>query len=70
MCSFDTVIYPCPVLGDWVRTDQTRADCSREHRCESEQGCPVEKYFVSASFMSDEVSSRRHGLVNLLAGHV
>lgn len=48
MCSFDTVIHPCPVLADWVRLDQTRADCAGEHRCESFMACPLESHFADA----------------------
>ena len=45
MCSFDTVIHPCPVLGDWVRTDQTCDDCAGEHLCDSRQTCPLGAQF-------------------------
>jgi hypothetical protein len=49
MCSFDTVIHPCPFLGDWVRTDQTRADCAGEHCCDLQQICPLDAQFNEAS---------------------
>lgn len=49
MCSFDTVIHPCPILGDWVRIDQTRADCAGEHCCESFLDCPLKAQFVDAA---------------------
>lgn len=48
MCSFDTVICPCPLLGDWVRTDQSRADCAGEHFCESQDACPLVGQFADA----------------------
>lgn len=53
MCSYDALICPCPVIGDWVRIDQSQADCSREHHCAPDQVCPIEDDFHKAETQAE-----------------
>lgn len=62
MCSYDALICPCPVIGDWVRIDQSQADCSREHACAPDQDCPIQDDFLQAA-EEKEVGRPSSGLV-------
>ena len=67
MCSYDALICPCPVIGDWVRIDQTQVDCSREHDCLPGQVCPIEGYFQTTHATLSESPQRcRARLVDAL----
>jgi len=47
---FDSPFEFCPVCGAYVLLDQTQRQCAREHRCEGEPKCPLEKYFTGIEF--------------------
>lgn len=68
MCSYDSLICPCPVVGDWVRIDQSQGDCSREHRCAADQVCPIEDEFLVA--MRIEAPRRCSRLIEVLTGRI
>jgi len=45
---FDSPIAPCTAIREYVLTDQTQAQCAREHDCPPERVCPLHGYFVAA----------------------
>ena len=47
---FDSPIAPCPLCGQMVLLDQTRAECAREHHCSGSTACPLERYFSGIDF--------------------
>ena len=47
---FDSPIAPCPVCGEMVLLDQTKAECAREHRCSKTTICPLQKSFSGIDF--------------------
>lgn len=47
---FDSPIDYCPVCGQMVTLDQTRVECSREHRCSTGTPCPLREYFSGIDF--------------------
>ena len=56
MCGYDALICACPVINDWVRVDQSQADCSREHQCPSGLVCPIEDQFLACIEASETES--------------
>lgn len=46
MNSFDAIIEHCPAIGQWVRVDQTRDECARQHRCPQNRVCPIGACFA------------------------
>lgn len=67
MCSYDALICPCPVIGDWVRIDQSQADCSREHDCAPDQVCPIGDDFLKAE-TKKEAARPYSALLSFLVG--
>lgn len=49
MSIFDSPIARCEAIHEMVLTDETQAECAREHECPSSQACPLEGYFVAPS---------------------
>lgn len=49
MCTFDSPIARCEAVHEIVLTDETQAECAREHGCPSDRICPLCGYFVEAS---------------------
>lgn len=47
---FDSPIAPCPVCGEMVLLDQTKAECAREHHCSKATLCPLQKFFSGIDF--------------------
>ncbi len=47
---FDSPIAPCPVCGEMVLLDQTKAECAREHHCTRKVACPLREYFTGIDF--------------------
>ena len=47
---FDSPIAPCPVCGQMVLLDQTKAECAREHHCTRKVACPLREYFTGIDF--------------------
>lgn len=68
MCSYDTLICPCPIIGDWVRIDQSQVECSREHRCADDQVCPIGNEFLAAE--TNEVPKKHSRLIGGLVGRL
>ena len=68
MCSYDALICRCAVIADWVRIDQSQAECSQEHGCAPKQECPLESDFIAAELAMRKAPVRNHSrLVELLA---
>jgi hypothetical protein len=47
----------CPVSAQWVRVDQSRWECGREHGCKQEP-CPLEKQFAHREPMRENAHVR------------
>lgn len=66
MCSYDSLICVCSVIGNWVRIDQTRAECSQEHGCGSDQLCPLSDAFLyGAAAVPAQATPMAVGMVRL-----
>jgi hypothetical protein len=46
---FDSPISRCEAVREMVITDQTQAECSREHSCPTDRICPLSGYFSATS---------------------
>lgn len=46
MSIFDSPIARCEVVREMVLTDETQAECAREHECPASRVCPLDGYFV------------------------
>lgn len=55
---FDSPIAPCPVCGEMVLLDQTKAECSREHRCGKQVECPLQECFSGIDFSTEQPKER------------
>lgn len=51
---FDSPVEPCPVCGQMVLLDQTQVECAREHTCNPEIPCPLQKYFTGIDFSVEQ----------------
>lgn len=51
---FDSPMEHCPVCGQMVVLDQTRKECGRQHGCDTDIECPLEKYFTGAAAALDK----------------
>lgn len=49
MCTFDSPIGRCEVVGEMVLLDETQQECAREHRCPQGRNCPLEGCFYEQS---------------------
>lgn len=49
MSIFDSPIARCEVVREMVLTDETQAECAREHDCAPGQVCPLCEYFSETS---------------------
>lgn len=49
MSGFDVHFAPCPAVGEMVITDQTQAECAREHECPAGRKCPLDGDFAEIS---------------------
>ncbi|MBI5107491.1 MAG: hypothetical protein HZA62_01975 [Rhodocyclales bacterium] len=47
---FDSPVSPCPVCGEMVLLDQTKAECAREHHCGGKTLCPLQEFFSGIDF--------------------
>lgn len=70
MCSYDTLICVCPVINDWVRIDQSQADCSHEHQCPPGQACPIGDQFLSCGPLREPEPPSRAALIDRLIGRL
>lgn len=48
MSVFDSPIARCEAVREMVLTDETQAECAREHGCPAGRICPLCGYFVDA----------------------
>ncbi len=53
MCFFDSPIARCEAVREMVLTDETQAECAREHDCPADRVCPLCGYFTDTSGMAD-----------------
>lgn len=49
MSFFDSPIARCEAVREMVLTDETRAECAREHDCPAGRQCPLQAYFTETS---------------------
>lgn len=47
MSAFDSPIARCDAVHELVLTDETQAECAREHECPPGRICPLCGYFVT-----------------------
>ena len=46
MSAFDSPIARCEAVHELVLTDETQAECAREHECPPGRICPLSGYFA------------------------
>lgn len=49
MCYFDSPVGRCAVVREMVLLDETQQECAREHGCDSNRACPLQRYFTEQS---------------------
>lgn len=55
MCFFDSPVSRCEMAHEMVLTDQTQAECAREHACPAGCDCPLRACFAETSGLSETV---------------
>lgn len=62
MSLFDSPIARCEAIREMVLTDETQAECAREHACPPDRICPLYNYFPEQSGRSEsqEEAPRLH----------
>jgi hypothetical protein len=60
---FDSPISRCDVVREMVVTDQTQAECAREHGCPPDRICPLCGYFSETSGISAAAAAAMGGTV-------
>ena len=55
MSFFDSPIARCEAVRQMVLTDETQAQCAREHNCPPGFKCPLCGYFTESTGISEEV---------------
>ncbi|HEX8962181.1 MAG TPA: hypothetical protein VF801_04180 [Rhodocyclaceae bacterium] len=70
MCSYDALICACPVINDWVRIDQSQADCSNEHQCPPGQACPIVDQFLSNWAVAEATPACPNQFIRKLVGRL
>ena len=56
MSFFDAPLARCEAVRQMVLTDETQAECAREHDCPPGFKCPLCGYFTESSGLSEEGS--------------
>lgn len=56
MSFFDSPLARCEAVRQMVLTDETQAECAREHDCPPGFKCPLCGYFTESSGISEESS--------------
>lgn len=56
MSFFDSPIARCEAVRQMVLTDETQAQCAREHDCPAGFACPLCGYFTETSGIAEEAS--------------
>ena len=54
MTFFDSPIARCEAVREMVLTDETQAECAREHACPPDRVCPLQGCFTENSGMEEE----------------
>jgi len=54
MSYFDSPIARCEAVRELVLTDETQAECAREHGCPPGFKCPLRGYFTERKGPSDQ----------------
>lgn len=55
--SFDSPISRCEAVHEMVLTDQTQAECAREHDCPPDRVCPLCGYFTETSGITETIDA-------------
>jgi hypothetical protein len=58
MSFFDAPLARCEAVRQMVLTDETQAECAREHDCPPGFKCPLCGYFTESSGLSEEASAQ------------
>ena len=53
MCFIDSPISRCEAVREMVLTDQTQAECAREHECPPGRHCPLDGCFAEMSGVTE-----------------
>lgn len=56
MSTFDSPISRCEAVREMVLTDETQAECAREHECPPDRVCPLSGYFTEAESTTEETT--------------
>lgn len=59
MCYFDSPVARCELIHELVLTDETQAECAREHQCPAGRICPLCAYFVDTRTCAGKLAPRR-----------
>ena len=54
MSIFDSPIARCEAVREMVLTDETQAQCAREHECPADRICPLCGYFVEPGDLAEK----------------
>ena len=57
MSFFDSPTARCEAVREMVLTDETQAQCAREHDCPPGFKCPLCGYFVDSSDTSEDIEN-------------
>ncbi len=57
MSYFDSPLARCEAVRELVLTDETQAECAREHNCPPGFKCPRDGYFAEQSGLSDAAAA-------------
>ena len=58
MSFFDAPLARCEAVRQMVLTDETQAECAREHDCPPGFKCPLCGYFTESSGICEEASAQ------------
>lgn len=53
MSIFDSPIARCDAVHEMVLTDETQAECARDHACPAGRVCPLGGYFAETSGVAE-----------------
>jgi hypothetical protein len=53
MSIFDAPIAPCNAVHEMVLTDETQAECARDHACLPGRQCPLQGFFTETSGLAE-----------------
>ena len=64
MSFFDAPLARCEAVRQLVLTDETQAECAREHDCPPGFKCPLCGYFTESSGITEEQSVQTLNVLN------